>query len=63
MHVVTNNSKELVVRANTKFKPGKNEFPETKFTLGDVVQIDKHPALTISLEKVKEKRTGDDNAK
>lgn len=59
LQVVTNRSKENITRANTVFEPGKNEFPENHFTLGDVVQIDKHPALSVSTANAKKQAAGE----
>jgi hypothetical protein len=48
MKNVTNNSKKVVRRAATDFKPGTNEFPDNKFTTGDIAQINKHQDLSVN---------------
>lgn len=59
VQVVTNSSKDDVTRANTQFKPGKNEFPDESFTQADIVQIEKHPALSVSIANAKKQQTGE----
>lgn len=44
---VTNNAKQVVRRAATNFKPGINEFPDEKFSAGDIAQIKKHKDLIV----------------